>query len=150
MPASYLPYEPDQDLLLPPSLSEWLPQGQLTYFISDTVDALDLSAFHARYEAGGPGNQPFHPAMMVNVLLYAYARVLAAENQPASRTLRNFRAFDLKAVQHARAAPRHPGAETGLRSAQSAQDVCLAGLLRGKCEPARPSRTGMGVAHAAK
>jgi transposase len=115
MPASYLPYEPDQDFLLPPSLSEWLPEGHLAYFISDSVDALDLSAFHARYEAGGPRNQPFHPAMMVKVLLYAYAtgvfssrkiaaklnedvafRLLAAGNQPAGRTLRDFRAFHLK------------------------------------------------------
>lgn len=115
MPASYLPYEPDQDFLLPPSLSEWLPQGHLAYFISDTVDALDLSAFHARYDSGGPRNQPFHPAMMVKVLLYAYAtgvfssrkiaaklsedvafRLLAAGNRPAGRTLRDFRAFHLK------------------------------------------------------
>jgi hypothetical protein len=67
MPASYLPYEPDQDFLLPPSLREWLPPGHLAHFISDTVDALDLAAFHARYEKGGPRNQPFHPAMMVKV-----------------------------------------------------------------------------------
>jgi hypothetical protein len=50
MAASYLPYEPDQDFLLPPSLSEWLPEGHLAYFISDSVDALDLTAFHARYD----------------------------------------------------------------------------------------------------
>lgn len=46
---------------------------KLAYFICDTVDALDLSAFHARYAAGRPCNQPFHPTMMVKVLLYAYA-----------------------------------------------------------------------------
>lgn len=115
MPASYLPYEPDQDYLLPPSLSEWLPEGHLAYFISDSVNALDLSAFHARYEAGGARNQPFHPTMMVKVLVYAYAsgvfssrkiaaklhedvafRLLAAGNQPAGRTIRDFRAFHLK------------------------------------------------------
>lgn len=115
MPASYLPYQPDQDFLLPPSLNEWLPEGHLAYFIGDSVDSLDLSAFHARYEQGGPRNQPFHPAMMVKVLLYAYAtgvfssrkiatklhedvafRILAAGNFPAGRTLRDFRAFHLK------------------------------------------------------
>lgn len=115
MPASYLPYEPDQDFLLPPSLSEWLAEGHLAYFISDSVDSLDLSAFHERYEQGGPRNQPFHPGMMVKVLLYAYAigvfssrkiaaklhedvafRLLAAGNFPAGRTLRDFRAFHLK------------------------------------------------------
>jgi transposase len=115
MPASYLPYEPDQDFLLPPSLREWLPEGHLAYFIGDTVAMLDLAAFHARYEKDGPRNQPFHPAMMVKVLLYGYAtgvfssrkiaaklhedvafRTLAAGNYPAHRTIRDFRAFHLK------------------------------------------------------
>lgn len=112
---SYLPYCPQQQMLLPQALQEWLPEGHLAYFISDAVDGLDLSAFHARYAGGGPRNQPFHPAMMVKVLLYAYAtgvfssrkiarklhedvafRVLAAGNFPAHRTLSDFRAFHLK------------------------------------------------------
>jgi transposase len=114
MAASYLPYAPGQSLLLPPSVDEWLPQGHLAYYISDTVDTLDLSASHARYAEGGPRNQPFHPAMMVKVLLYGYAtgvfssrklakklhedvafRVLAAGNFPAHRTLSDFRALHL-------------------------------------------------------
>jgi transposase len=114
MPTSYLPYAPGQSLLLPPSMDEWLPDGHLAHYISDTVDALDLSAFHARYASGGPRNQPFHPAMMVKVLLYGYAtgvfssrklakklhedvafRVLAAGNFPAHRTLSDFRALHL-------------------------------------------------------
>ncbi|MDT3670210.1 MAG: IS1182 family transposase [Aromatoleum sp.] len=112
---SYLPYCPQQQMLLPQALQEWLPEGHLAYFISDAVDGLDLSAFHARYAGGGPRNQPFHPAMMVKVLLYAYAtgvfssrkiarklhedvalRVLAAGNFPAHRTLSDFRAVHLK------------------------------------------------------
>jgi len=111
---SYLPYCPQQQMLLPQALQEWLPEGHLAYFIGDAVDGLDLSAFHARYAGGGPRNQPFHPAMMVKVLLYAYAtgvfssrkiarklhedvafRVLAAGNFPAHRTLSDFRAFHL-------------------------------------------------------
>jgi transposase len=115
MTASYLPYDPQQMFLLPPALQEWLPEGHLAHFIGDTVDTLDLSAFHARYAGGGPRNQPFHPAMMVKVLLYGYAtgvfssrkmarklhedvafRVLAAGNFPAHRTIRDFRALHLK------------------------------------------------------
>jgi len=115
MTANYLPYEPQQMLLLPESIQDWLPEGHLAHFVSDTVDALDLSAFHARYDKGGPRNQPFHPAMMVKVLVYGYAtgvfssrkiarklhedvafRVLAAGNFPAHRTIRDFRAFHLK------------------------------------------------------
>ena len=115
MAASYLPYLPDQDFLLPPTMREWLPEGHLAYFISDTVDSLDLAAFHARYAKDGPRNQPFHPAMMVKLLIYGYAtgvfssrklarklhedvafRVLSAGNFPAHRTLSDFRAFHLK------------------------------------------------------
>jgi transposase len=73
MTTSYLPYEPQQQFLLPHALQDWLPEGHLAYFISDTGDSLDLSAFHARYAGGGARNQPFHPAMMVKVLVYGYA-----------------------------------------------------------------------------
>ena len=114
MSASYQPYTPEQDLLLPQSLQEWLPAGHLAYYISDTIDALDLSAFFKRYESGGSRNQPFHPTMMVKVLVYGYAtgvfssrkmarklhedvafRVLAAGNFPKHRTLCDFRALHL-------------------------------------------------------
>lgn len=114
MSASYIPYCPEQQQLLPQALQDWLPEGHLAYFISDTVDSLNLSAFHARYAKDGPRNQPFNPAMMVKVLVYAYAtgvfssrkiakklhedvafRVLAAGNFPAHRTIRDFRALHL-------------------------------------------------------
>lgn len=115
MRISYLPYLPDQDFLLPHSMREWLPEGHLAYYINDTVDSLDLQTFHARYANGGSRNQPFHPAMMVKVLIYGYAtgvfssrklarklhedvafRLLGAGNFPAHRTLSDFRAFHLK------------------------------------------------------
>ena len=102
-------------MLLPEALQDWLPEGHLAYYISDTVDSLDLSAFHARYAEGGPRNQPFDPAMMVKVLMYGYAtgvfssrklarklhedvafRVLAAGNFPAHRTICDFRALHLQ------------------------------------------------------
>jgi len=114
MSTSYVPYLPEQQYLMPCALQEWLPQGHLAYFISDTVDSLNLQAFHSRYAQGGSRNQPFHPAMMVKVLVYAYAtgvfssrkiarklhedvafRVLAADNFPAHRTVRDFRALHL-------------------------------------------------------
>lgn len=115
MPTSYQPYGPEQDLLLPQSLQEWLPAGHLAHYINDTIDALELSAFFKRYEGGGSRNQPFHPAMMVKVLVYGYAtgvfssrkiarklhedvafRVLAAGNFPKHRTLCDFRALHLE------------------------------------------------------
>ena len=55
MSKAYLPYEPDQQLLLPAALQEWLPDDHLAYFISDVVDQLDISEITARYDrtAGG-------------------------------------------------------------------------------------------------
>ena len=53
MTTSYLPYVPGQQMLLPAALQDWLPEGHLAYFISDTIDSLELSAFHARYAQGG-------------------------------------------------------------------------------------------------
>jgi transposase len=115
MPTSYRTYNPDQQLLLPTSLSDWLPEDHLCYFVSDAVEALDLSAFYERYEGDGRRRQPFEPSMMVKVLVYAYAsgvfssrkvakkveedvafRVLAANNFPAHRTIREFRQRHLK------------------------------------------------------
>ena len=115
MPTSYRPYEADQVMLLPAAPQDWLPSGHLAHFINDTVDALDLKAFYARYDGGGSRNQPFHPAMMVKVLVYAYAsgvfssrkierrlhedlafRMLAAGNFPRHRTICDFRALHLK------------------------------------------------------
>jgi len=40
-------------MLLPAAPQDWLPAGHLARFINDTVDALDLKAFYARYEGGG-------------------------------------------------------------------------------------------------
>lgn len=102
-------------MLLPAAPQDWLPQGHLVYFIDDAVDALNLKAFYAKYEGGGSRHQPFHPAMMVKVLVYAYAtgvfssgkierrlhedlafRLLGAGNFPRHRTICDFRAFHLK------------------------------------------------------
>lgn len=113
----YRSYHPHQLLLLPPSLQEWLPEGHLAYFISDLVDSLDLSAIEATYEDELRGAPPYHPAMMVKVLLYAYCtgvyssrkiarrlqedvafRVLAAGNSPDFRTLSEFRRRHLEAL----------------------------------------------------
>ena len=110
MSKTYLPYEPDQQLLLPAALQEWLPDDHLAYFISDVVDQLDMSEVTARYERERRGVPPYHPRMMVKVLLYGYCvgvassrriaqrlhediafRVLAANNTPDFRTISDFR-----------------------------------------------------------
>ena len=117
MSKTYRSYDPAQQLLLPVALQEWLLDDHLAYFISDIVDQLDLSDITARYEAARRGGPPYHPLMMVKVLLYGYCtgvassrriarrlhediafRVLAANNTPDFRTVSDFRKDHLAAL----------------------------------------------------
>jgi len=109
MSKTFRPYEPDQLLLMPPALSDWVPEKHLARFVGDVVDGLDLSAIEDAYDEER-GYPPYHPRMMVKVLLYAYAtgtyssrrieaklqdsvafRFLAAGNEPDFRTISDFR-----------------------------------------------------------
>ena len=85
MSKTYLPYDLDQQLLPPAALQEWLPPDHLAYFISDVVDQLDLSAITARYEEERRGGPPYHPRMMVKVLLYGYCTGVAPSRRIAQR-----------------------------------------------------------------
>ncbi len=110
MPTTFRPYQPDQALLLPPDLRDWLPEGHLAHHVSDLVDGLDLTAFYAPYEGDGRRKSPYEPVMMAKTLIYGYAtgvfssrglarkleedvafRVLAAGNYPSHRTICEFR-----------------------------------------------------------
>jgi len=116
---TFKPYTPEQLLLLPPALQEWLPEGHLAWFLSDLVDAaLDLTPIYAAYATGdGRGQPPYHPALLVKLLLYAYCtgkpssrqiekatyeevpyRVLAANQHPDHATLAAFRQQHLPAL----------------------------------------------------
>src|SRR6202035_4835899 len=118
MGKSYRPYYPDEELLLPPSLRDWLPERHLAYFVSDVVDNLDLSAMDAVYGNEKRGQPPYDPLMMTKVLVYGYCvgvfssrrierrlvediafRVLAADNQPNLRTISDFRKIHLKTLE---------------------------------------------------
>lgn len=106
---TFRPYQPDQLLLLPPSIEEWLPEGHLARFVREVAFELDLSAIEDTY-AEERGQPPYHPRLMVTLLLYAYStgtyssrrmaaklvddvayRFLAAGNTPDFRTLSDFR-----------------------------------------------------------
>jgi transposase len=118
MAKTYKTYLPEQDLLLPSSLREWLPENHLAYCVSDVVDQLDLSAIESVYEEEDRGQPPYHPRMMTKILVYGYCvgvfssrriqkrlvedvafRVLAAGNQPDFRTISDFRKLHLKALE---------------------------------------------------
>jgi len=109
MVKTFRPYDPDQLLLMPPALADWVPEDHLARFVSDVVDTLDLAAIEESYDEER-GYPPYHPRMMVKVLLYGYCtgvyssrkiarqltdsvafRFLAAGNQPDFRTVSEFR-----------------------------------------------------------
>jgi transposase len=59
---------------MPPSLVEWLPEDHLVWTILGAVDQMDLGRFIDVYRLGAAGRAPYHPRMMVALLLYSYAR----------------------------------------------------------------------------
>jgi transposase len=74
MARDFVAIDRGQLLLMPPSLSEWLPEDHLVWTVLGAVDAMDLDRFRAAYRRGGAGRAAYDPAMMVALLLYAYAR----------------------------------------------------------------------------
>ena len=73
MSQNFIDCDREQELLLPPSLRDWLPDDHLAWFVLDAVDELDLSAFFAAYRKDGWGRAAFDPQTMVALLLSAYA-----------------------------------------------------------------------------
>ena len=83
MSKSFRAWDVDQTWLLPPSVHEFVPAGHLAHFVRDTVrEALDLSAILGVYK-GEQGQPPYHPGMLVALLLYGYSRGVYSSRQLA-------------------------------------------------------------------
>ncbi len=110
MSKTYRDWSPNQVYLFPPSPQDWLSEGDLVYFLLDTVTALDLAPIFDHYERELRGQPPFPPRMMVALLLYCYAtgtrssrkimrrcrtdvacRIIVGEDIPDFRTISDFR-----------------------------------------------------------
>ena len=113
-----MPWDREQGYLMPPSLQEWLPEGDLAWFILDVVEQMDLREFYGAYREDGWGAAAYDPGMMVGILLLAYCqgvrssrriawalerdvgfRVVAANQQPDFRTICRFRAEHEEALE---------------------------------------------------
>lgn len=116
MSKSFRPYDQHQLLLFPPSLQDWVPENHVARFVSEVVDSLDLSRFYDAYKEG-KGAPPYHPAMMVKLLVYGYCtgvrssrriekatwddvafRFLAADQHPDHDSISEFRKRHTKAL----------------------------------------------------
>jgi transposase len=83
MSKTFRAWDVDQAWLLPPSVHEFVPAGHLAHFVRDTVrEALDLSAIIGVYKAE-QGQPPYHPGMLVALLLYGYSRGIYSSRQLA-------------------------------------------------------------------
>ena len=119
---NFRPYAQDQMYLVPPSITEWVPEGSLARFVSEAMDEMDrkgkLDSFYKKYRADGWGSAAYHPLMMIKILLHGYClgitssrkiaqalqndvsfRFLAANQQPDFRTISDFRKDHLKALR---------------------------------------------------
>jgi transposase len=98
-------------------MKQWLPEGDLAYFIMDVVSELDLSAIYSHYSSSRSGQPPYNPRMMTSLILYAYCvglpssrkieaatytqipfRVITADQHPDHDTIADFRKTHLQAL----------------------------------------------------
>ena len=110
----------EQSFLMPPDVREWSPSRHLAWFVIDAVADMDLEAFYAAYRVDGRSRPPYDPAMMVALLLYAYARGIRS-SRVIERACEEDVAFWVLAAQHrpdratiARFVERHQDAIAGL------------------------------------
>src|SRR3954453_2935379 len=118
MSKQFRPWNPDQSFLFPASPRDWLPENHLVYFLLDVIPQMDLQPILLPYQAEERGRPPFHPTMLVTLLLYGYAtgtfssrrlmarcetdvafRVLVGEDIPDFRTISDFRKRHLAALE---------------------------------------------------
>lgn len=103
-------FDREQLFLMPPSVSDWLPDGHLAWFVLDVVSELDLAGFYAGHREDGRGGAVYDPGVMLAILIYGYCvgerssrrierrlvedvafRVVAANQSPDHATLARFR-----------------------------------------------------------
>jgi transposase len=109
MAQRFITCDREQSFLMPPDVREWLPEDHFAWFVLEAVEAMDLDVFYGAYRSDGRARPAFDPAMMVALVLYAYARgtrssraieraciediayrVIAAQRKPDHATLARF------------------------------------------------------------
>jgi transposase len=109
MAQRFIACDREQSFLMPPDIRDWLPEDHFAWFVLDAVDEMELEAFYGAYRADGRSRPAFDPAMMVALILYAYARgtrssraieraciediayrVIAAQRKPDHATIARF------------------------------------------------------------
>jgi transposase len=112
-----------------PSLRDWLPEDHLAWFMLATVEKLDLDAFYMSYRADGHGRAAHDPAMMVALLLYAYA-CGQRSSRGIERACVEDIAFRVIAANQVPITPRSPGFVSVMRTRSPASLAACSGCAR--------------------
>jgi transposase len=138
MGQNFIACDREQVFLMPPDVREWLPENHLAWFVIDAVEEMDLAAFYAAYRADGHGRPAYEPAMMVALLLYAYARGIRS-----SRMIE--RACEEDVAYRVIAAQQRPDHATIARFVERHEDALagLFGAVLGLCAQAGLARVGV-------
>ena len=138
MGQNFIACDREQAFLMPPDVREWLPESHLAWFVIDAVEEMDLAAFYAAYRADGHGRPAYEPAMMVALLLYAYARGMRS-----SRVIE--RACEEDVAYRVIAAQQRPDHATIARFVERHEDALagLFGAVLGLCAQAGLARVGV-------
>src|SRR6187200_94348 len=133
MGQNFLAADREQGFLLPPDVRHWLPEGHFAWFVLEAVERMDLAAFYGAYRQDGHGRAAFDPAVVVALLLYAYARGVrssraierACEEDVAFRVLAAHQVPDHTTIAVPSAPPG--GAGRALRRGSGAVRGCRSG-----------------------
>jgi transposase len=137
MGQKFIACDREQVFPMPPDVREWLSESHLAWFVIDAVEELDLAAFYAAYRADGHGRAAYVPAMMVALLLYAYARGMRS-----SRAIE--RACEEDVAYRVIAAQQRPDHATIARFVERHENALagLFGAVLGLCAQAGLARVG--------
>ena len=122
--ANFIPYDRSQRLLLPPDLSDWIPEEDLAHFVVEAVERVSISAF--KVNDRGTGKAQYHPRMMLALLIYCYANGVFSSRRIERATHRD---VGVRFI----AADRHPDHDT--RSSGRQGLVECRGQSRGEPHP---------------
>jgi transposase len=138
MGQNFIACDREQSFLMPPDVREWLPENHLAWFVIDAVEEMELAAFYAVYRADGHGRPAYEPAMMVALLLFAYARGIRS-----SRMIE--RACEEDVAYRVIAAQQRPDHATIARFVERHEDALagLFGAVLGLCAQAGLARVGV-------
>src|SRR5919107_583955 len=138
MPQSFIACDREQSFLMPPDVREWLPDNHLAWFVLASVEEMDLWPFYAAYRVDGRARPAYEPAMMVAVLLYAYARGIRSSRMIERACVEDV-AFRVLSAQ------RRPDHATIARFVAAYQDAIagLFGEVLALCARQRPTSVGV-------